>query len=369
MKIIVSIYFFCCSYILSAQQNRFMYLQMDNKQPFYIKLNKKVFSSSESGYVIIPKLAEGSYSFQVGFPKNGLPEQTFNYSIGAKDIGFIIKNFGEKGWGLFNLQSLDIIMAGISDKQSLNSESAQVSSSTIDSSNIGQVAHSQEDTLQFITPPKPRIIENAAISSIKKLSEVQNDEGVNMVFIDISPDHMDTVQLFIPLQELQGNENPEQVLRADSTPVDKSSNIESSNSKIVTDSAAVDNTTAKNEITTSVISENTDIKNDIVILERRINSSCKRLADEEDFLNLRKKMAAEKNDDDMISVAKKNFKSRCYTTEQVKNLSLLFLKDQDKYKFYDVAYPSVFDLHNFNTLQNQLSDDYFINRFKAMIHP
>ena len=41
-----------------AQQFHFVYLQTDNKQPFYVRINEKLYSSSASGYVVIPKLIE-----------------------------------------------------------------------------------------------------------------------------------------------------------------------------------------------------------------------------------------------------------------------------------------------------------------------
>lgn len=97
------------------------------------------------------------------------------------------------------------------------------------------------------------------------------------------------------------------------------------------------------------------------------NSDCKNFASEDDFIKLRKKMAAEDNDDDMVATARKQFKSKCFTVEQVKNLGVLFLKDEGKYKFFDAAYPFVSDSYNFGTLEIQLSDNYFISRFKAMI--
>ena len=95
----------------SAQQNHFLYFQTENKQPFYIKLDNKILTSSSSGYLILSKLKDGDYAIKFGSIKNEWPEQTINYKLN-KDAGYIFKNFGEKGWGLFNLQSLDIIMAG-----------------------------------------------------------------------------------------------------------------------------------------------------------------------------------------------------------------------------------------------------------------
>jgi hypothetical protein len=43
-----------------AQQNHFIYIQTENKQPFYVKLDKQLFSSAASGYIILPKLKEGT---------------------------------------------------------------------------------------------------------------------------------------------------------------------------------------------------------------------------------------------------------------------------------------------------------------------
>ena len=78
-------------------------------------------------------------------------------------------------------------------------------------------------------------------------------------------------------------------------------------------------------------------------------------------------MAAETADDDMVSEARKYFKTKCFTVLQLKNLSTLFLNDDGKYKFFDAAYIYVSDAENFTGLQSELKDEYYINRFKAML--
>ena len=99
-----------------------------------------------------------------------------------------------------------------------------------------------------------------------------------------------------------------------------------------------------------------------------INSDCKSFATDDDYLKIMKKMVAENNDEDMIRAARKIFKDKCFTTEQIKNLSVLFLKDEGKYMFFDAAYPFVSDSDLYATLEKQLSDNYYITRFRAMIH-
>lgn len=78
-------------------------------------------------------------------------------------------------------------------------------------------------------------------------------------------------------------------------------------------------------------------------------------------------MAASENDEDMLNEAKKYFKIKCFTTSQLKNLSTLFLNDEGKYKFFDTAYSYVTDTENFSSLQAELKEEYYINRFRAML--
>jgi hypothetical protein len=96
-------------------------------------------------------------------------------------------------------------------------------------------------------------------------------------------------------------------------------------------------------------------------------NNCKGVATDKDFLGLRKKMAAETDDDDMVDEARKYFKTKCFTTQQMKNLSALFLDDLGKYKFFDLAYIFVSDIENFGSLASELKNDYYISRFKAML--
>jgi hypothetical protein len=97
------------------------------------------------------------------------------------------------------------------------------------------------------------------------------------------------------------------------------------------------------------------------------NTSCNFLADADDFFKVRKQMVAKDDTDDMIAAAKKYFKTRCFSVEQVGNLSALFLTDADRYQFFDMAYPYVHDWENFKNLQSSLVDPYYVNRFKALL--
>ncbi len=98
-----------------------------------------------------------------------------------------------------------------------------------------------------------------------------------------------------------------------------------------------------------------------------INSDCRSFAVDADVDKLRIKMLAENNVDDRIMAARKYLKTKCFYTKQIKSLSELFLSDEGRYRFFDASYPFVIDTDNFKELVSLLRDEYFVNRFKAMV--
>jgi len=98
------------------------------------------------------------------------------------------------------------------------------------------------------------------------------------------------------------------------------------------------------------------------------NKKCQTVADNDDFLKLRRKMATRTNDDGMLDEAKKYFKSTCFSTEQIKNLSTMFLSNAGKFNFFTVAYNYTTDVENFSSLQSELKEEAYINRFKELVH-
>jgi Domain of unknown function (DUF4476) len=82
---------------------------------------------------------------------------------------------------------------------------------------------------------------------------------------------------------------------------------------------------------------------------------------------LRRRMVGLRDEDDMISLALKDFKQKCYTSDQVKTISFVFVREEGRYKLLDAAYPYVYDPDNYVVLESLLNEPYFIYRFKALI--
>jgi hypothetical protein len=243
--------FLCKSSI--AQQPHFIYIQAETNQAFYVRLDDQFYNSSPSGYVIVPKLHDGSYKVKIGFPAGDGILQSFDCKINKKDQGYLLKNF-KNGWALFNLETAGVTMAGSHDESAPEQPTQENTFSALLS-----------DAVADPGPAKP-----AAIST-----------------------------------------------RVNTAP----------------------------EVT--------------------YNSNCKAEASSDDFLKLREKMASSQKDQEMISEAKRVFKHKCFTTDEIRNLSVLFLKDEGKYNFFSAAFPYVSD-GNFDALQDQLTDNYYISRFREM---
>ena len=212
MKYLFASLLICLSVSANAQQHHFMYIQADNRQPFYIKLDKKILSSSGSGYLIIPQLLDSSYEFSIGFPKNEWPEQKVTCSINKKDVGYLLKNFGEKGWGLFNFQTMDLVMA--ETKTNLDNSLATVKNDDPFTNALANVVN--DPAIKMVDEPgddsaaEAAVVKKAPVKKgvkavagnkgrISKILSKRNAEGLKMVYVDKMDAVADTINIVIPI--------------------------------------------------------------------------------------------------------------------------------------------------------------------------
>ena len=409
-KISVLVLVLFISVFAFAQKVYFVYLQNEGHDPFFVRMNNKIYSSSSSGYLILSKLRDSSYNINIGFPGGQWPEQKFSFTVNRKDQGFLLKNFNDREWGLFDMQTMAVQMAAgnserdavITEKKEVNAFTEMLSKAADDSTlkekqvfvkteekkveEIKQPEEKKEEPKQeskkedtaiekkeeikpaekkeepvveikdpSILNPATKEIDSLVLvtenktdkpaeevyekSTVKRRSESSTTEGFGLIFVDIYPGgETDTIRILIPNNNNR-IETIEEIKQEDKEvkPVDTVQNLESIRKSV---------------------------ESNPVLFKK---NTCKAIAVEDDFFKLRKKMAGVSSDDNMISEARKVFRVKCFTTQQVRNLSLLFLEDEGKYKFFDTAYNYVSDTENFASLQSELQGEYFINRFKAML--
>ena len=223
MKFIYVVLLLIASLTGFTQQNHFIYIQTGNKQPFYVKLDKKLLSSSVSGYLIVPKLRDSVYHLVIGFPKNEWAEQKITCKIDQADAGYLLKNFGERGWGLFNFQTMNLVMA---DTAIINDQAGKYEKNNDEFTNIlASVVNDPglKEPDMILEEPKPEIgsvkkvthekkgfkksiktilspIQKAGYHSrIAKLSYKKSRDSLRMVYVDKINGKADTINVEMAL--------------------------------------------------------------------------------------------------------------------------------------------------------------------------
>lgn len=370
-----------CSFLSDAQplQNHFVYLQTENKQPFYVKINNDILSSTASGYLIVPKLGDSTYQFVIGFPANEWPEQNVTLAI-KKDAGFLLKNFQEKGWGFFNLQTFEVVMNG--NKTAAEPEKVITSSdqfSTMLSEVVNDSSILKTTVPQKIKQPQSQakndssaVIKTSPIVNdttttktlpIEKLTSKTGDAGLQITYFDQA--EKDTIKTtFDPLNE----SDP----KIDSSIATSVGIKEQDSATVKSDTSGSNIISPTNQLAEKSTGIKKDSSNQVEFLDAKktsiVNSNCRQNAVEADVQKLQRKMLIESSDDEKIKVAKKIFKAKCFATEYVRHLSRLFLTSAGKYNFFDMAYPYTSDSGLYYTLESELLDAYYIKRFQALIN-
>ena len=524
---ILSVIMFLGTLTAFSQQSYFVYLQTDNNQPFYVRLDKKIYSSAASGYLVLAHLPDSIHNLTIGFPRDAFPEQEFAIPQNHKDGGFLLKNFGDKGWGLFNLQTMAVIMSSTDPNQKKSTQVTGVRkndafsmllANAVNDSSILYTVYKPKPQPVVITPEKkdtPAVVINkpavktdtasferdhvfkpdtaknkvtkntitakkdsaavakttnpvkgktplpknkvplkkvpvtvtknndstknivaaptnvvkkdttppvqevktiapvikTPLTNVTKAAELRTDTSYIAVFIDEAKEKNDTIRISIPFenafvkaprnpyQQHPANENKpskdsmqvakpvekeNKFLRIDTTsqpvtinePVKKDPPV---TTPLVTTPAAKDSTThvavKPNSEPVSVVKKDSAVtttgtdtsRGNLGLKPILINSDCKNTAWDSDIDKLRIKMLAANSDDDKIDLAKKVFRQKCFTVKQIRALSELFTTDQAKYKWLDAVYPYTTNSYYFSELEDLIKDEYFKNRFKAMI--
>lgn len=413
--------FWMVCFVASAQQKHFIYVQSEDKQPFAIVLNGKVYSSSDYGYIIIPKLADGEYNFRVSFPMNKFPEQAFTCSINKKDIGYFLKNSND-AWALENMQTQKLIVSGAAKGPEANAFSDMLSE-VVSDSNLTKTntasAPVPDAANNAINPGENAALAGATVAAaaapafitdsivqLEKISEATLDTGTSMLFVDKSQPGNDTINVFIPAEAAAATATTtmtEQPPNESSEVNNTVSENATQNSNPVTeaqDSTPVDITaTNKDEAVETAAEKSTgDVSNPFYNPEKNNNSAaavvaspviaspndatsstststttagtrydCVHMLSDDDMDKLKRKMFSQDDDNKMVQYAVKAVGKKCITTDQVRTLGSLFSSDDGRYSLYDALYKFVYDYGNYPGLESQILDPYYKKRFAAML--
>ena len=425
-SLLAIIFFLTTGFVSHAQytvsSKYFVYLQTEPAQPFYIRINGQQLSANASGYLILPQLKDGDYKLVVGFPQEKYAQQTYNFTIDSKDKGYLIKDFGAEGWGLFDLQTMVIQkpLSASEAKAITNNAPTQKPAPPItqsdpvlkeDVSDFTKVLSKAANDPGLLEKPEPEVVvaeKKEMVVEEQKPQPLQKEEGASVAVtpqvtekaveqpqqVNIQPAtpaiQQNSAANNIPTGQSGGmlvyeNRNeagiPEPVTIFITEPknvlqlVEKKPEPEVSSAPVEA-TPLISEEHVEQQKEQDIITATSDVAEKAVISEEKRQSelvdaikpgiNCKRVANEDDFLKLRRQMSQKDNDESMISQAKSAFKSKCYTTAQVKYLSSMFLSNAGKYNFYEAARPFIADQENFVTLRSEIKDDYYLGKFDAL---
>jgi hypothetical protein len=396
--VILLLFFFCSNEKLSGQQTHFLYLQSDNFQPFYMKYNNQVFSSSATGYLILGKLSVPTLQIEIGLPQSNQPEWSFQLQLESNDKGFLFKNFGEKGWGLYELQKSTIHYA-LQNVDRLNGPSGETTAPSNGNAAFGNMlawvtkdstvtrvntnipvaegsGKSQTETQKIpvivdssVLVQKQNVVDTIQVtkdkhsvvakSDIHLISRTESRDGIDYRFEIQDNLQKDTIRVYI-----------EKTVTANDTVQVSNSNLSTQVVDTILQSQPVQEPpiTIKDEPVTIIENSSDEVKPATIPVATSVpNTNCKSYATDDVFLKLRKKMAGCNSEESMIHEAKKVFRSKCFTTAQIRNLGVLFLTDEWRYRFYDASMLFIADFSNFKTLEDTISDGQYKKRFEALL--
>ena len=240
----------------SDARTHFIYIQSEGQQAFYAILNKKSYSSSSVGYLIISKLTDGDYNLTIGFPQDVFPAQTYKLKVKSTDAGYRLQKVGSDKWELVDKVSQNAlaivntdnsdnsVSANTSDNNQKNnagfgallsktsndttnyqayaaptankdnkaveknSDNTSIPTETTAATNSNKKtrtknstdieATSKENKESFANESYDAAAARSATQSVVKTSERSDRRGVSMTFVLTTGDKIDTVNTFFP---------------------------------------------------------------------------------------------------------------------------------------------------------------------------
>jgi hypothetical protein len=311
----------------SLHAQRYFFIEADRQQPFYVRMDGQLISSSAGGFLLVPKVESERLLLTIGFPKNQFPEITFELRQMDRDRGFQLKDFGEKGWGLFDRNSLQVVMpAATSDEKMLVVEKSKtdgfasmLAAVTGDSTLV--------DRKQSVTLPPPSKKQVLAVSVPIRDSLIKKD-------VVRKPVITGTV--------LMENEEKKLIVYVE----------QHSNGYNDTIRVEISQESAVSKILPPVVSK-------IPVCDRPF-------ADGKDIKALQRKLLGSSDLSEQISAVVKAFKEKCFNCKQAMDLGWMLSDEGMRLKMFEAIKALVMDPDQFSKLESVFMKDESIRAFQQL---
>lgn len=94
-----------------GQELRNIYIQSENRNAFYVKVDGRIYPSSTGGYAVVGGLPAGERELGIGFSSDSWSIFTFFCKLNENDLAFMLRK-DKEGWQLFNIHNGAVIPSG-----------------------------------------------------------------------------------------------------------------------------------------------------------------------------------------------------------------------------------------------------------------
>ncbi len=218
------ILFFLLEDSVTAQSTSFIHIQSENNNAFSVKWNGKIYSSSATGYLVIPQIPAGEQILSFGFQDTSLPAYTFSLTMDDKPHAFTLKQSINNTWSLFDMVSFAVINGSQKPKEK-ETNPVLVISKPAESEKKPVIEI--RDTPSQVISAAPLVMKKEKPTAkqvksseppIEKIFDKSNTAGIDQVYIVISKGKADTIAVFIPALK---EESPKQSAFQIGVPVQK----------------------------------------------------------------------------------------------------------------------------------------------------
>lgn len=325
---------------------RFLYLQSDPVSPFEVIYAGNVKAASSMGYLILPGLPVASIEFVVR--RQVARSYRVDLTLGDKGLG-IRKQ--QDDWYLIDLktgQVLEPMMeanAVLSDENSEASSFARLLSKAVQDPALLSNHRAERGSAKTVQGLKPAVPDSIRFEETKVLDPAEEPR---------SPAKRDTAEERVMVKT---EIHPIRLMRAS----EQSGNW--SAVYLVAAGELVDTV----RILVDSPGGQKPLDSGLKPAGMRLPNGCGSELTEPEFLQLRTRMAAAQDEEEMVLLVRRVARSQCLSVSQVRRLSNVFLYDETRYRLYDAVSGHVTDPEHFSELGAQLNDPIYKRRFQALL--
>ncbi len=375
--------------VSSSKAQHYFFIEADNQQAFYIKKNDSIYSSSANGFLIIPRNTEKTFTITVGFPMNKFPEVQFKLDEMDRDKGFQLKNFQEKGWGLFDRSSLLVIMQSatgvkvvenkVNKPQLEGGDFANMLSEVTDDKTllakgktVLKAAPKNADSKPLSKPVKPaskpeakpnQLVQTTTSAASQVKPEIKPNQSAQLITNTITKVKVDSSEkgmLSIKYIDKSAEGKADVVDLKIEVPI----------SQVAPSNAETDdlfNKQKQNELT-NLQKKDDSSKLNTQSLGLQSPSICTfPKASEKDIKNIQRKLLGYVKGEEQVDFAEKGYKNKCFTTNQTMEISWFLLNEDMRLAFFKRIVNLISDQENVKLLESGFVKEDNIQSFREFI--